>query len=258
MNMEVVDRTREGMERLMRGAIEPSGRWVRVKHGDTVIAESRTPLLLIQFGPNVMPTYFFTLDEINMDYLASSQETDGKRYWSVTVNGTKLDNAAWTYIDPPEHLSFLSERISFGWDILDWYEEAEQVFVHARDPHKRVDVMASTRRVQIEVDGEVIADTHRPFLLFETWLPTRYYIHKADVKMEFLHETSHTSRCPYKGTASYWTVKAGTEELENVAWSYPDPITENPKIKDLICFYNEKVDIYIDGALLPRPITPWS
>lgn len=242
----------------MRGSVEPSSRWVRVKHGEETIADSNSPMLLLQYGPHVLPTYFFTHDEVEMDRLVSSVDRDGKRFSTIEIDGQRIADAAWTYIEPPEHLSALKDRVTFSWETLEWYEEDEQVFVHARDPHKRVDVLASSRHVQVLFADQIIADTHRPYLLFETDLPTRYYIPKADVHMEYLHETSHSSQCPYKGEAHYWSVKVRDQTLENGVWSYPDPIPENPKIKGLLCFFNEKTDIYIDGEQMPRPVTPWS
>ncbi len=249
----------DAMAQVMKGSVEPSRRWVRVKYGDVTLADSTAPILLIQFGQDVMPTYFFTQDEIDMDKLVSPIEQGDKRYWSVAIDGETFDDVAWTYLNPPEHLSALKDRITFTWwGPLQWYEEAEPVFVHARDPHKRVDVMASSRHIRVEYEGETIADTKRPYLLFETWLPTRYYIPKADVRMEFLQSASLKTACPYKGEAEYWSIQVGDHELENGVWSYPDPIIENPKIKGLMCFFNEKVDIYVDGELMPRPETPWS
>lgn len=246
------------MEREMAGSVELSPRWVRVKAGGETIAESKTPVLLIQFGPSILPTYFFTKDEVQMGALDSPNERDGKRFWTVNANGQRFEDAAWTYADPPEHLAALKERVTFSWELLDWYEEGEQVFVHARNPHKRVDTIASIRHVQVMFGGEVIADTQRPHLLFETWLPTRYYIPQEDIRMEYLYETEHVSMCPYKGTARYWTLRVGDQMLENGAWSYPNPILENPKIKDLVAFYNEYIDIYVDGQLMPRPWSPWA
>jgi uncharacterized protein (DUF427 family) len=76
--------------------------------------------------------------------------------------------------------------------------------------------------------------------------------------MELLEPAQSTTRCPYKGIASYWSVKAGGEVFRNIVWSYQDPIPEAPKLKGLLCFFNEKVDLYVDGELQERPKTPWS
>jgi uncharacterized protein (DUF427 family) len=121
-----------------------------------------------------------------------------------------------------------------------------------------MDVMPSSRYVRVEVNGVTVAESYRPHLLFETSLPTRYYLPREDVRMECLIPSEKTSRCPYKGIAEYWSVQVGDAVLEDVVWSYPDPIPENPKIAGLLCFYNEKVNLYVDGELQARPVTPWS
>jgi len=180
-------------------------------------------------------------------------------YWIVRVGDQVAENAAWTYLAPPSELAALQGYVSFEWDKMEaWFEEAEEVFAHARDPYHRVDVLTSSRHVRVAIAGTTVAETRRPSLLFETTLPTRYYIPREDVRMDLLEPTPLTTRCPYKGLASYWSVKIGDHRSKNVVWSYPDPIPENPKIKDLLCFYNEWVDLYVDGELQPRPHTPWS
>jgi uncharacterized protein (DUF427 family) len=149
--------------------------------------------------------------------------------------------------------------VTFPWDgDVDWYEEDEQVHVHARDPHSRVDVLRSTRHVVVEFDGQVVADSTRPSLLFETWLPTRYYIPADDVRMDLLEPSATSSSCPYKGTARYWSARIGGRLAPDIVWSYPEPIAENPKIRGLLCFYNEHVDLVVDGEPQQRPQTPWS
>jgi uncharacterized protein (DUF427 family) len=112
--------------------------------------------------------------------------------------------------------------------------------------------------VKVVINGVITAETVRPHLLFETWLPTRFYIPMEDVRIELLQPSKLRSRCPYKGQAVYWSVQAGGRVIENIVWSYPDPIPECPKIKGLLCFFNEKVDLFVDGELQERPITPWS
>lgn len=98
----------------------------------------------------------------------------------------------------------LSGLVLFYWDRVDhWYEEDEEVFKHARDPYHRVDALQSSRHVQVVVNGEIVADTKRPVLLFETGLPTRYYIPATDVRTDLLTATDTASVCPYKGTATY-------------------------------------------------------
>ena len=247
-----------------RPTVEPTPRWVRVQFGGEIIADSKRALLLIQYGPGRLPAYYFPQADVRMSALqAAADEGEGQvenqSYYTVKIGEQVANRAAWVYEEPPANLEPLRGYVSFGWSAMDaWYEEAEQVFVHARDPHKRVDVLASTRHVKVMIAGEAVADTNRPFLLFETGLPTRYYIPQEDVRMDLLEATDQTSRCPYKGIASYWTVSVGEKTLKNVVWSYANPIPENPKIKDLLCFYNERVDLYVDGELQARPLTPWT
>jgi uncharacterized protein (DUF427 family) len=154
----------------------------------------------------------------------------------------------------------LKGHFAFQWNAMDaWREEEEEIFVHARDPYKRVDVLRSSRRVHVTVAGETIADTSRPRLVFETGHPTRYYIPLEDIRRDLLLPSETGSRCPYKGVASYWSVKIGVEIFQDVAWSYLDPIPECPKIKGLLCFFQEReATIRVDGEELPKLRTKWS
>ncbi|MEU2772594.1 DUF427 domain-containing protein, partial [Streptomyces sp. NPDC007162] len=175
------------------------------------------------------------------------------------LDGELLENAAWTFpaADLSDHIAFEWSRRS-GKGLDHWYEEEEEIFIHPRDPHKRVDAIVSSRHVQISVDGTVVADTHRPVLLFETGLPTRYYIPRADVRLDLLTATDHHTGCPYKGTAEYWSWRGDADVPPNLVWSYPDPLPAVGPIKDLLAFYNEEVDITVDGELLRRPVTHFS
>jgi uncharacterized protein (DUF427 family) len=158
---------------------------------------------------------------------------------------------------PPAPLAALAGLITFSWRDLAWFEESEPLFAHARDPHKRVDVAPSTRHVRVESDGELLAESDRPLLLFETTLPVRYYLPPEDVRVELIPSAT-VSSCPYKGTAAWWSAKVGDRVLADVAWSYPTPIPENPRIAGLVCFRNEWLDLVVDGERLERPVTPWS
>ena len=242
--------------------VEPSRRWVRVKFGGEIIADSKQVLFLQQYGPDRLPTYYFPTADVRMDVLELAVHESlpiRARYWNVKIGDQVARHAAWTLLDPPPNLAVLKGYITFAWNtMLAWYEEEEEVFIHARDPYKRVDVLASSRHVRIAVAGETVAETHRPYLLFETSLPTRYYIPREDVRMNLLEPTRLKTPCPYKGIASYWSVKIGDYGAKNVVWSYPEPIPEIPKIKNLLCFFNERVDMYVDGTLQERPYTPWS
>ena len=139
-----------------------------------------------------------------------------------------------------------------------WFEEDEEVFVYARDPYKRIDVLQSSRHIKVVVDDTTIADTKRPMLLLETGLPTRYYLPKHDARMDLLQQSDTVTRCPYKGEAQLYSIMCGNTLRQDLAWTYRYPTLECAKIQGLVSFLNEKVDIYEDGELLPRPKTPWS
>jgi uncharacterized protein (DUF427 family) len=121
-----------------------------------------------------------------------------------------------------------------------------------------VDTVRSSRQVEIRAGGETVARSVRPVLLFETYLPTRYYLPFADVRSEFLVPSDTVSVCPYKGVARYWSVRAGDVVVPDAAWSYPDPIAEIPKIRDLVCFFTERLDLFVDGVPQARTVSPWS
>ena len=226
--------------------VEPTARRIRVRLGGTVVADSTRAKLLIQYGAAGLPTYFLPRDDVRPGALVD--ETD--KGWSVVAGRRRAESAAWVNHDFAE----LGGHVTFSWTKLDWYEEDEQVVGHARDPHHRVDTLRSSRRVEVYVKGERVANSVRPLLLFETTLPTRYYLPFEDVRTDLLTASETITHCPYKGHARYWS----HPEVADVAWSYPDPIPENPKIRDLISFYNERVDMVIDGEAVERPVSPWS
>jgi uncharacterized protein (DUF427 family) len=175
----------------------------------------------------------------------------------VKAGDRVAEDAAWEYPESP--LEGLRGLLRFEWAAMDaWFEEDEEVFVHPRSPYTRVDILPSSRHLVVRVDGVTIAETSQPTLLFETGLPTRYYIPKPHVRMDRLVASDHTSACPYKGLARYWSVRTDHGTATDVAWSYPTPLPESAKIAGLLCFYNERVDLELDGSLLERPDSPFS
>jgi uncharacterized protein (DUF427 family) len=115
-----------------------------------------------------------------------------------------------------------------------------------------VDVRRSSRAVRIELNGEAIADTSRAVLLFETSLPTRFYLPREDVAAE-LRPSARRTVCPYKGEASYWSLTAGGREEPDVGWSYERPLPELAAIAGRIAFWDERVDVVLDGERRARP-----
>ena len=137
-----------------------------------------------------------------------------------------------------------------------WFEEDEQVFVHPRNPYTRVDALRSTRAVRVELDGVVLAESACPVMVFETGLPTRYYLNRTEANFDHLIPTQTQTACPYKGiTSGYWSIRIGETVHPDLAWAYDFPTRQLQPIAGLIAFYNEKVDIFLDGELLDRPKT---
>lgn len=244
--------------------IETSPRWVRAYFGGVPIIDSRRALLLRERGHT--PVYYFPQADVRRELLVDSEHRThcphkgDARYWSIQLGERSVENAVWCYPEPTPGAPDLSGHLAAYWDAMDaWFEEDDQVYVHPRDPYKRVDVLNSSRHVQVVLGGEAVADTHRPRLLFETGLPTRYYIPKTDVRLERLVESDTRTRCPYKGEARYYSVRAAGRLYSDIAWYYPYPVPECPKIENLVCFFDEHVDqIRVDGEVMLKPRTPWS
>lgn len=242
---------------------EPTPRWIRVRLGGELIADSRRALLHVQYGPgplphSFLPTYFLPMEDVRLDVLTDPEKDDeGTTTWTVTAGGQRIARGAWSHTAPPPPLEALAGMVTFAWRGLDWFEEEELLLAHARDPHKRVDVVHSSRHVRVELEGHLLAESNGPTLLFETGLPVRYYLRRADVVAELLRSDTR-STCPYKGIASWWGVRVGNRILDDLVWSYPTPIAENPRIAGLMAFLDEKVDLVVDGKRQARPVTPWS
>jgi uncharacterized protein (DUF427 family) len=174
--------------------------------------------------------------------------------YDVQADHATASGAARRYPDSP--LEPLRELVRLDWDAMsEWFEEDEPVYTHPRDPYTRVDILASSRRVRVEVDGVTVADSDRPHILFETGLPPRYYLPLTDVRMDLLRPSDTQTHCPYKGTAAYWSLDTGTAVHDDVVWIYRTPLPESQKIAGLACFYNERVDVSVDGERQHRPRT---
>ena len=243
--------------------VEASPRRVRVKFNGEFIADSKRAVLLRETGH--LPVYYFPPEDVRQDLL---EPTDlhtrcpykgEASYWTLRVGDAVAENVMWAYLDPLEERADIRGYRALYWGKMDaWYEEDEQIFAHPRDPYHRVDVVDSSRHITVEIGGQTVAESRRPRLLFETGLPTRYYLPVEDVRMDLLEATETTSVCPYKGQASYWRL-AGDPAGRDVAWSYQNPIAECPRIKGLIAFFNERVDaLQVDDELQPAPRTAWS
>jgi uncharacterized protein (DUF427 family) len=244
-----------------RVGIERGPKRVRTYLGGELIADTRHPKLVWEIP--YYPAYYFPRDDVRMELLTPNGRTHHSasrgtaHSLTVKVGPREVEDAAWHYPESP--VEELRGLVRFDWDAMDgWFEEDEEVFVHPHDPYHRIDVLHSSRHVEVQVNGVTIADTHRPTLLFETGLPTRYYIPKLDVRLDLLTPTDTTSGCAYKGFASYWSVEAGGEVFEDLAWSLKTPLPEGAKVAGLVAFFNEKTDIVVDGERQKRPTTQFS
>jgi uncharacterized protein (DUF427 family) len=244
-----------------RVRVEHGAKRVRAYVGGELVADTKRPLLV--WEKPYYPAYYFPVADVRTELLEadggfvhSPSRGDGHTY-TLRAGGKEVAAAAMRYRESP--LEELRDAVRLDWDAMDaWFEEDEQVFTHPRDPYTRVDILPSSRHIRVEVDGVTVAETAKPTLLFETGLPTRFYLPRTDVRMDLLSATDTVTHCPYKGQAEYWSVRAGDAVHADLAWSYRTPLPESQKIAGLISFYNEKVDIFVDGVLQERPSTKFS
>jgi uncharacterized protein (DUF427 family) len=235
--------------------VERSHKRVRAYLGGELVVDTTAPLLVWE-NPHY-PAFYLPLADVRAQLVPTGKTSHSPSrgdavHYTVRAGGREAPDAAWRY--PESLLEEIRDHIRFDWKAMDsWFEEDEEVIVHPRSPYTRVDILPSSRRVRVLVDGEVVADTTRPSLLFETGLPVRYYVPQEDVRMELFEPTSTHTQCPYKGTASYWTLRTEGGVLEDVAWSYLDPLPESSRAAGLISFYNDRVQIEVDGVVEEQP-----
>jgi uncharacterized protein (DUF427 family) len=261
---------------------EPTAKRIRaVLGGDTVVDSTRA--LLVWEPRRVVPSYAVPAQDVRGDLMPAGPAEPGP---GEDTGAAMPDVSTRPVLDPRIPFAVHStdgevtdlvaagqERPGAGFRpadqdlagmvILDfgafdaWYEEDELNVGHPRDPYHRIDVLPSSRQVQLELDGEVLADSSRPALLFETMLPARYYLPRADVTAELIPSDTKTW-CAYKGQASYFSVSVGGRLVPDIAWSYPDPRHDAVQVRDLIAFFDERIDARLDGERRARPVTPWS
>jgi uncharacterized protein (DUF427 family) len=232
---------------------------VRVMLGGEIVADTTSPLLVWEVP--YYPTYYFPTADVRSDVLVETGEIrKSPSRGEATIYQVKTGSAvgeAYAYLDPkvPE----CSGHVAFVWNTMEhWFEEDEEVYVHARDPYTRVDVLPSSRKVRVEIDGVTVAETSSGRFLFETGLPVRYYLPKTDVRMDLMSPTDASTACPYKGVARYWTATVEGNSHRDILWGYDFPLSESLDIAGMVSFYNERVDIYVDDVLLERPKTKFS
>jgi len=206
------------------------------------------------------PQYYIPLSDLAEDLLVPENKTQNSARGVVSLFGARAGGIHRPRAAKVLHAASddrLVDTVRFEWDALDeWYEEDEQVFVHPRNPYVRVDAVRSSRTIRVEMHDVVLATSSSLVMVFETGLTTRYYLPRTDVNFEHLVATDTVTSCPYKGkTSGYWSIQIGDEIHKDLVWAYDFPTYQLTPIAGLISFYNEKVDIFLDGESLERPKT---
>jgi uncharacterized protein (DUF427 family) len=238
--------------------VEPVPRRIRATLAAETVFDT-TRALYVWEWPNY-PQFYIPAADVRADLLMDEGRTEQTARGPALIYGLragdKVRSAAVRWL-AESAIDGLADMLRFKWAALDaWYEEDEQVFVHPRDPYTRVDSLRSTRHVRVELDGLVLAESDSPVMVFETGLPTRYYLNRTDLNMAHLVDSDSVSVCPYKGTTSrYWSVRTSERVYPDLAWAYDFPTRDLLPIAGMVAFYNEKVDIWLDGHLLDRPTT---
>jgi uncharacterized protein (DUF427 family) len=240
------------------GHVEPVPRRVRaVLAGETVL--DSTKALYVWEWP-YYPQYYIPASDVSSSALVPEGRTQHSSRGTVELHGLAIGQFRRPHaakVLTESTIRGLTNTVRFEWTALDaWFEEDEQVFVHPRNPYVRVDALRSARPVRVELKGTVLAETSSPVMVFETGLPTRYYINRTQVNFDHLIATDTVTECPYKGrTTGYWSIRIGATIHPDLAWTYDFPTRQVSPIAGLLAFYNEKVDIFVDEQLLERPVT---
>jgi uncharacterized protein (DUF427 family) len=259
---------------------EPTDERIRGLLGDRTVIDS-TSAMLVWEPKRIVPAYAVPVEDIDGQLsgepAASASESsdaaaiDGSQFAGrrvldpsvpfsvhtsegerlrIHATGTDRDAAAFRPFDAD-----LAGYILLDFDAFDaWYREDERNVGHPRDPFHRIDIVHSSRRVRVEADGEILAESSNACFLFEPPLPVRYYLPPEDVRRDRLRSSDTKTYCAYKGQASYWSL----EDEDDLVWSYPEPLRDAAEVTGLLAFFNERVDIVVDGMRLERPVTPWS
>ncbi len=246
-----------------RGRVHVAPGRKRVRAYVAGIAIADTTRTLYVWENSSYPAYYIPRADVRTDLLVPTATTTHSpsggdaQHFTIKANGEERVDAVWQYAQSP--IEELRDYLRFDWNAMDaWFEEDEEVYVHPRSPYTRVDILPTSRAVRIEVDGVVLATSTHAHVLHETGLPPRWYFPKVDVRMDLLVPTDRATQCPYKGTAEYWSARIGDRLEENVAWSYRTPLAESIRVAGMIAFYDERVDVFVDGEHQVRPVTKFS
>jgi uncharacterized protein (DUF427 family) len=230
---------------------EPLRRRMRVKLGGAWIADSEDVVLLHE--PGRYPVAYFPLGDIVAGVLQPSEHTTSHRdlgptsWYTVQAGAQSKPRAAWEHIGLPAYAGELKGRIAFAWRAMDaFYEEDERIVGHAADSYHRIDIRQTSRHLVVRSGDQVVADSARPLVLYESGFAPRWYVPPADVDQSPLTPVEGQTFCPYKGLCSYYDI-AGAQRG---AWSYQDAWPEVRRISGLISFEPDKVAVHLDGTRL--------
>jgi uncharacterized protein (DUF427 family) len=219
-------------------------RRVRATFGGQTVFDTTRAVLLHETG--LLPQVYVPIDDIRADLITPTEHhtfcpfKGTASYWTVNAGGQVAENSIWAYPDPTPEASWLKGYAGFYWNAMDeWFDEDERVEGHITDPYHRVDVRRSSRPVRVLLGDTVLAQTTRPLLLSETGMPNRFYIPAEDVRQDLLEASDTHTVCPYKGTASYWTVIADGRKLADAVWSYPQAGGDSAPISGYQCFRHD-------------------
>ena len=247
-------------------SVEPTVKRVRVMFGGETVADSHRALILFEQGH--LPVYYLPLEDVREDLLEpSDKHTTCPRkgeasYFSVRVGDRVAENAVWHYPEPIDACPDISGHVAFYWNAMDsWWEEDDQVFKPRATRTTASTCCAARATYSVELDGTVVAETDRPLLLVETGLPPRWYIPRADVRVDLLTPSRDAQHVPVQGPSRSTGPRPSTgTRYEDIVWSYPAPLPECPKIEQAMCFFDERdtVTLTVDGEQVERPETHWS
>jgi uncharacterized protein (DUF427 family) len=226
-------------------------RRLRAVVGGRVVLDTTRAKLLHETGILAVP--YVPLEDVDPDVLERTGRSThcpfkgDASYWTVRVGERVLEDALWGYEAPMEGARWLAGHVALYWDRADaWYVEEERVFAHLRDPYHRVDVLETSRRARVSVNGTVVARTDRAKLLYETSLPVRVYVPPADIAPGALAPSEKRTRCPYKGEATYWSVAVDGHRVPDGAFSYEAPLPDALKVQGHVSFHGEGVEVELD------------
>jgi uncharacterized protein (DUF427 family) len=237
--------------------VEPVPRRIRAVLAGQKVLDTIRALYVWEWA--YYPQYYVPIEDVRTEFLVPeghlqhSPRGDTELH-SLVVGDAHRPHAAKVLRHSPVGIG---GTVRFEWAALDaWFEEDERVFVHPRNPYVRVDALRSTRTVRVELDGAVLGQSSSPVMVFETGLPTRYYLNRSELNFDHLVASDTVTECPYKGTTSgYWSAQVGGELHADIAWCYDFPTRQLLPIAGLVAFYNERADIIVDGQRLERPKT---